>query len=349
MKKCDIVVVIPLEEEFRTFGLECPIANTELHDGVHYHALRIPDCNYDMVCVLLGGMGPSVASNLTEKALTFFDTQAVILVGLAGALDKDLRLGDVIVASEVSEFLASSKVVQKKDSFLLQYSGDHWPTDFALKNCAQNFEFTSKGSFNTWQRRVRSFRNNLGLTSKQLSKAGDFPEIRVGHVASGDSVSASEAYKAELKGIDRKFLALELESAGVLRSAHNRSKTVRTMVLRGISDFADERKASLDSISRGIWRRYAMYSATTLMLSILTQDIFREIIPCGLAIGKVADDLEGIAQRLLAKVWDKHDGEKKEKVRSRASLYQQQIKSLRWMNVTPQYLVSSTKKKVDRL
>jgi serine/threonine protein kinase/nucleoside phosphorylase len=278
MREYDLGFIVPLNEEFRVLSELCPVIDSEVHDAIHYYTLELPDSNYRAVAVVLGDMGKNLASHVTERVLNYVKLKVIVLLGIAGALDRDLKLGDVVVANEINEFQAASKAVQEGKTFAFQYSGNHWKTSFALTECARSFEFSDKSLYGAWRDQVKDFRNSLRLRQEQLLLANDFPEIRVGHIASGDTVGASKAYAIELRGIDRKFLAIEMEAAGAAQVAHGRGEPVPIMVIRGVSDFADERKEELDSAGDGVWRKYAMYSASAFLLSLLKAKSFQEII-----------------------------------------------------------------------
>ena len=68
---------------------------------------------------------------------------------------------------------------------------------------------------------------------------------------------------------DRNLKALDMESAGLVASAFKRVNPTRPLVLRGISDYGDERKATLDSLGEGSLRRLAMHNATALLWTLL--------------------------------------------------------------------------------
>jgi nucleoside phosphorylase len=277
-KNFDVAIIIPLMEEFYVLEALCPAVYSESHDAIYYHTLKIAASDYRVVAVVIGEMGPTPASHITEKVLGHIETKVVVLLGLGGALDKDLKLGDVVVASEVNEFLASSKVVPQGDSFKFEYSGRHWQTPFALTQLLGNFNFVAKELYDTWRGNVTRFRGTLKLSPEKLTFTRDLPTLAIGHIASGNSVGASKAYAIELHGIDRKFQALEMEAAGVLTATQGREVPVKTIILRGISDFSDERKRELDQVGNGVWRRYAMYGAATLLLTLLKARDFQKIV-----------------------------------------------------------------------
>ncbi len=277
-KEYDVVLVVPTEEEFRVLVDICPVIESDEHDAVHYHTIRVPNSSYRVVAVMLGEMGATPASQITEKILDHVRPKILVLIGIGAAIDKGVRLGDVIIADEINEFQAASKTVDKAQSFVFQYSGRHWRTDFALTQSARDSEFSARKSYEAWQNSVRAFRDTLGLSREQSGLTRERPGAVVGHIASGNTVVASKAYAIELQGIDRKFRAIEMEAAGVLQAASSRKDPVRTLVARGISDFADERKAELDSLGNGLWRKYAMYSVVMFFLNLLELESLHRIV-----------------------------------------------------------------------
>lgn len=61
-----------------------------------------------------------------------------------------------------------------------------------------------------------------------------------------------------------------MESGGLLLAAHERMEPQRMLMLRCISDLADERKKDLDQGMKGALRRYAMRNALRLLWVILS-------------------------------------------------------------------------------
>ena len=91
------------------------------------------------------------------------------------------------------------------------------------------------------------------------------PGIHTGHIASGPIVGATNQFVQWLKEKrDRKLVALEMESVGVMNAAHKRAYQF-TNYSRNFSDYSDERKTKLDEISGGALRRYAMNNALALL------------------------------------------------------------------------------------
>ena len=82
-------------------------------------------------------------------------------------------------------------------------------------------------------------------------------------------MGAASAFVRWLRARDRKYLAVEMEAAGLMAAGYKQAVAARTLVLRGVSDIADERKAALEDQSTGALRRYAVRNAIRLLWSLL--------------------------------------------------------------------------------
>jgi hypothetical protein len=97
-------------------------------------------------------------------------------------------------------------------------------------------------------------------------------------MATGDIVVASEAFAKWIREANRKFLAMDMEAAGAALAAY-RNDSADLLVIRGISDYADEHKAALDAGSgtpgvQDAWRRYAVRNAAEYLSILLTSSGF---------------------------------------------------------------------------
>jgi len=78
------------------------------------------------------------------------------------------------------------------------------------------------------------------------------------------------------KTFDRKFVAVEMESAGFMNAAYEFGEEARVIVIRGISDSADAKKKELDKLGSGVLRRLAMSNALRALRLLVTTDSLRE-------------------------------------------------------------------------
>ena len=64
-------------------------------------------------------------------------------------------------------------------------------------------------------------------------------------------------------------MAVEMETGGVLAAVYERTAPTHSLVLRGISDYGDERKKQSEEIQEGVLRRYAMRNALRFLWRLL--------------------------------------------------------------------------------
>jgi hypothetical protein len=84
-----------------------------------------------------------------------------------------------------------------------------------------------------------------------------------GHIASGPIVAASSKFVDWIRRRDRTLVALEMEAAGLMGALYARLDVALALVIRGISDFGDERKSQIDATEGGLYRRVAMNNVRT--------------------------------------------------------------------------------------
>lgn len=274
MKKVDydFLFICPIEEEFKVFIQLCPIKNCDEIDGIPYYTITLPNKDYKALVILLGEAGLTKAAQLTEKFLNAFSISMVVLIGIAGGIDSDLKLGDVVIPNGISDYLLDSKAIPKgKTSYELQPSINTWNINPILIEYIRHFRYQNKNIFEKWQKDMNDFRQEI-----KADLITESPNYKIGHLASGNILSGSESFKEELRSRDRKYFAIDMETAGVVRAVFNRSKPPLTLILRGISDFSDRTKSKIDKTSKGLYRKYAVYSAIKFFLVFLKSNYFKK-------------------------------------------------------------------------
>lgn len=273
----DFLFICPIEEEFDTLIELCPIKSKYELDGFPYYIIELPKKEYRVITILLGEAGLTKAAQLTERFLANFSITSVCLLGLAGGIDPDLKLGDIVIPNEIIDYLLDSKVVQKgKNSYEFQPSIHSWNINSILIEYIRHFRYRNKEIYEKWQNDVNKFRHTIDLDDSKANLINDLPIYKIGHLASGNIVAGSDGFKEELKSRDRKLLAIDMEAAGVARSVFNRMIPPLSIVIRGISDFSDKDKSKMDKESKGLYRKYAVYSAIQFLLALIESRIFEE-------------------------------------------------------------------------
>jgi nucleoside phosphorylase len=290
----DILVYIALSEEFNhakeEFGIELipfempNIAITCFFGKVHSDYLQR---EFNLLVVPAGKMGNTRSSNVTSALLEKFEPDNIVVMGIAGSLTNDLQPGDVFIPDRVNEYLANSAAIGA-DNWEFQTSGNHFITSPRLINRFQLFSSTKKTYFENWKSSTVTNSNTLIDTQLQSSLKDSSIEIRdncrlhVGDdksLASGSAVGKGKAFVNWIKSdVDRKLIAIEMESAGVYDAALIRTPTPRAIAIRGISDFADERKEKIEAAAKEKFRLLSIKNSVSLLLAAIRAGLFSGII-----------------------------------------------------------------------
>jgi len=279
--RVDIGIVIALEEEFRELAPQLemhPFYDPEVKQYYYLFERPGPGPHVDPhrgVVTFMGSMGPTDAGMVADRLLAQFKPGTIVSIGIAGSMDPDVLVGDVVVAEQTDEYIASSKATESSNEQGWQFSlsGSVFRSDPSYVSHARNLRFAHQGVYQNWgavgRARLQQAIGSIALNDiAQRGLIANQPQIHTGHIASGPTVGAANAFVQWLKSVrDRKFVALEMESAGVLNAAHRRA--VPSLIIRGISDYSDDRKSDLDKVGKGALRRYAMNNAYDLLWALM--------------------------------------------------------------------------------
>jgi nucleoside phosphorylase len=279
----DLALLIALPEEFRVLiqALGTDYQHVlDASDGSHTYYFQRPAAQhpqpYRCAAKLVGAMGSLNTGLAAQHLLERLNPATLVMLGIAGGLSADLSLGDVVVATQADDYLAQAKAVHSagEQGFTYERSGEVYRSSTELVRAAQNLEFAYPSQFAHWSAEAAAARDRLVPATAQgeLQQAGLLraqARFETGHIACGSTVGATPGFTNWLKLRDRKYLALEMEVVGMLAAVYERVEQRRTLVLRGISDFADERKAQLDRVQGGALRTLAMHNAVQLLWALL--------------------------------------------------------------------------------
>jgi nucleoside phosphorylase len=275
----DVGIVIALKEEFAEFYNEIKTQCKPLRDeesGRYYYQFEYTNVDlnqhYQCLATFVGEMGAVKAGLLTQRLISQWRPRTLVMLGIAAALSKDVHIGDVVIASQVDAYMENSKAIPAtgRNRYVFAFSGEVYRSSSDLLHAVRNFEFVHGNLFQDW--RVHCGRELQQLVPKESleqliasKRLRDQVQMVDGHLASGPTVGAAPAFKDWLKTRDRKYLALEMEAAGLMAAVYEQADPKRTLVLRAISDDGDERKEDLDKMGEGAFRRYAMHNAIRLL------------------------------------------------------------------------------------
>ncbi|WP_169800712.1 AAA family ATPase [Archangium gephyra] len=280
----DLGIVIALKEEFRVFRELLPSglrAERDEKTGQFDYTFTLSGSPHSCVVSFIGEMNPENAALHTERLLSRWNPRTVVMLGIAAGLHQDVRVGDVVVASQVDNYLASAKALpgSAPGSFEFSLGGTVFQGDHDFITRVRNLEFAEREAFISWHQLCQESlakhvpeQARTELVRQRLIRAE--PELLDVHLASGPVVGAAQEFTRWLREKrDRNLKALDMESAGLMASAFKRVEPTRTLVIRGISDYGDERKITLDALGEGALRRHAMHNATTLLWILLRSGV----------------------------------------------------------------------------
>lgn len=283
----DIGIILALKEEFTELVQDLGGTYQARHDlagNSYYYLFSSPTGpggrSWRCAATFIGEMGPVQAGLATRQFIINLRPRILVLLGIAGALGDQLCLGDVVVADQVDAYLENSRATgtAQGDAYFISFSGQAYRCSADLVNVARHFEFAHPQLYLAWREQCE---RELALlfpeeSVRQLQQGRLIratPAIFEGHLASGPVVAASRAYIDQLRARDRHYLAVDMEAAGLLAAASAQANPVHTLVLRAMSDYADERKATLDAVQEGALRRYAIHNAVQLLWRFVEADL----------------------------------------------------------------------------
>lgn len=176
----------------------------------------------------------------------------LLLIGIAGALDKDVRLGDVIVGDEVMRYDRR----RKESEHQTQWAPVTYTCDRELFSRARSL-ILSDDLMDEWKARCRVDSDGVAA-----------PSVIPANLACGDAVVDSEAHKANIARINRTCVAVEMEAGGCMEAAQTHPTRVPTLVVRGISDRAAGKSAT-DGDKEINWRECAANNAASFGVMLI--------------------------------------------------------------------------------
>jgi 8-oxo-dGTP diphosphatase len=247
-----IVILTAMNVEYKAVQARLSGITVQTHPkGTRFEVglLEGGDCR---IALALVGKGNQAAAVVTERAVDQFAPAAVIFVGVAGALQSHLSLGDVVVASHVYAYHGATSEDDRTTAR---------PRTWELSHRAHQIAAHVERDVD-W--------------AQGLLEASPAPRVHFGPVAAGEIAlySATSDVRQWLRVHYNDAVAVEMEAAGVAEAGHL-NDGLPTIMIRGISDYGDKTKAVTDAEG---WQPRAMANAAAFATA-LTGALAAELDP----------------------------------------------------------------------
>jgi nucleoside phosphorylase len=248
----DFLLITALEEEREALLSKLPGVRKLDRDGAGTHTYyeaevathRKDGAVYRVIVTSLSGMGPTKAAIKASAVIQRWDPPYVLMIGIAGGIEGEVALGDVMVASQVVDYTLG----KVRDDGPREERWTVSPADADLRDAAANFP-------TSWEDLV-----------VQPRPADGRPQRHIGVIASGGDVIASKKQIAVYREDWPKLIGVEMEGGGMAEALHDDIKRPRFLMLRGVSDLADgEDNAEM----KKRWRAYGCDVAAAYAIGLL--------------------------------------------------------------------------------
>ncbi len=200
------------------------------HRETFVEGMRTYHCgliNNTKVVIVFSRWGKVAASATASTLILKFGVTEIIFTGVAGAIDKRLEIGDLVIGEQFYQHdMDARPLIEEFEIPLLNKS--FFESDNKLRNKA--IESINELIFNG------RFRNIL-LQSSYTSRI-NAPKLYLGDIASGDHFFSSNIAKEKLQAKLPNILCVEMEGAAVAQVCFEFD--IPFLVIRTISDKADE-------------------------------------------------------------------------------------------------------------
>ena len=276
----DIIVIIPLEIEFKEFQ-KCFVLGRNVTSG-SLLAYEFEHAGITGLAILQDDMGYWGATSAANSITGNYNTSLVVCGGIAGNLSSDMSIGDVCYSGTIIDTVTNGKIEDTNNGDeSVELSPDFFPTPKHLHGSLTFFRVMPEFSeaYEQWQELCHENEEAEKIAAKLEGWEARHPDSHQGDIACG-LVSKSSSYKAKLKKVNRKVLAIETESGAIARFCDDNG--YEFLAVRGVCDNADSDKNRLEDRTKDVPRKVAAFNAFSfLAYQIEYNSFFREYLSTG--------------------------------------------------------------------
>jgi adenosylhomocysteine nucleosidase len=193
-----------MEEEVVNLRESMDIISAKNVIGLDFYLGKLSGNN---VVVVRSGIGKVNAAICTQVLIDMYAVDCIINVGVAGAVDKSLTIGDIVVSSDAVQHDFDTSALGDEPGVISRMDESVFAADERLVSLA-----------------------------KETVEGLGYP-VCVGRVASGDQFVASPELKSKIKALF-KPVCCEMEGAAIAHTCY--LNKIPFVILRAISDNADD-------------------------------------------------------------------------------------------------------------
>jgi nucleoside phosphorylase len=165
--------------------------------------------------------GPIPAAITTYRAIEMFRPSVVILIGITAGIKGEVCLGDIVVPDTVMEYEATKVAPANEED-----RGRRIPLDPDLISTVKAW-----GKVSEVLEGISRLRPEPGASS-----------ISTATMASGSKVIADAGRAKLIAATSGKVAAVEMEALGVVEACRRSNPTIRALIVKAVSDYADRKK-----------------------------------------------------------------------------------------------------------
>lgn len=200
-------------------------------DATIYHKaefLRKNGTTGKLVACNAPNMGMSSAAILAVKVALHYRPKCLVMIGICAGSEGKVSLGDIIVANPTWDY-GSGKFSIKDGKRVFEGAQYQMPLTTRVRGIAERLQ-SDHSSLNIIKESFPGQRPNTSL------------KFHIGPLASGSAVVADDETFREIKEQHRKLLGIDMEAYGVMLAGEELPFTTETLVIKGVSDFANAKK-----------------------------------------------------------------------------------------------------------
>ncbi len=201
-----IGIIGAMEEEITNILEDMNVVTTKNALGLDFHLGSLNNSGHSIVLVR-SGIGKVNAALCTQVLIDLFAVDAIINVGVAGAVDNNVKIGDIVISSDAVQHDFDTSALGDEPGIISRMDTSVFAAD-----------------------------KNLVETAKKVVSDIGFP-VYVGRIASGDQFVSDPAVKERIANLFNP-LCCEMEGGAIAHTCY--LNKVPFVIIRAISDNAEE-------------------------------------------------------------------------------------------------------------